>query len=77
MLIINSTLINHINDLYYYADNFPLPYEDDDLDIDLTNRTYYDDYILNINQTFNLTNSDVIIIIINIFIFKSIFIYYF
>jgi hypothetical protein len=56
MIIINSTLINPTNDLYDYSDNFPLPYEDEEL----TNRTYYDDYFLNNNQTFNVTNSDVI-----------------
>ncbi len=39
MIIINSTLINPTNDLYDYSDNFPLPYEDEEL----TNRTYYDD----------------------------------
>jgi len=56
MMIINSTLINSNNDLYDYSDNFPLPY----IDEELTNRTYYDDYFLNINQTFNVTKSDVI-----------------
>ncbi len=65
-MIINSPLINRSDDFYYDGDNFPLSYEDNDWNIDLTNRTYYDDYILNNSQTFNLTNS-------NVLTFESIF----
>jgi hypothetical protein len=72
MMIINSTLINPNNDLYDYLDNFPLPYED----YDLTNRTFYDDYLLNGNQTFNLTNSD-LTSLSSIFTFSSPFSYIF
>ncbi|CAF1257821.1 unnamed protein product [Rotaria sordida] len=71
---INSTLINR-NDVHdYYADNFPLPYEDDDANLDLTNQTYYDDYLINNNQTFNLTNFDVLSLS-SIFSFSSPFSY--
>jgi hypothetical protein len=71
MMIINSTLNNLNNDFYYYSDHFPLPYEDDDL----INGTYYDDYLLNNNETFNLTNSD--LISSSIFSFSSPFSYIF
>jgi hypothetical protein len=74
MLVKNSTLTNHIDDLYYYADSFPLPNDDDEFNIDLTNRTYYDDYALNSNQTFNLTNSNVLSLS-SIFSFSSPFSY--
>ncbi|CAF1417770.1 unnamed protein product [Adineta steineri] len=73
-MIINSTLIDRNNDLYYYADNFPLPYEDEEWNIDLTNRTYYEDYILNTNQTYNITNTDVLSLS-SIFSFSSPFSY--
>ncbi|UJR24866.1 hypothetical protein I4U23_006235 [Adineta vaga] len=59
-MIINSTLITRGDDLYYYADSFPLPYEDEEWNMDSSNRTFYDDYILNSNnQTLNLTTTDV------------------
>ncbi|CAF2322754.1 unnamed protein product [Rotaria sp. Silwood2] len=73
-MTINSTLINRSDVHDYYADNFPLPYEDDDLNFDITNQTYYDDYIINNNQTFNLTNSDVLSLS-SIFSFSSPFSY--
>src|SRR5438874_2182308 len=69
-MLLNST---RNNDFYDYSDNFPLSYEDNDF---LINRTYYDDYILNNNQTFNLTNSDVLSLS-SIFSFSSPFSYIF
>lgn len=53
-MIINSTINYLNNDLYDYSDHFPLPYEDESI----TNQTYYDDYVLYTNQTFNTTYSD-------------------
>jgi hypothetical protein len=71
-MIVNSTLQYSNNDLYDYSDSFPLPYEDEDI----INRTYYDDYIFNNNQTFNLTNSD-LLSLSSIFSFSSPFSYIF
>jgi hypothetical protein len=59
MIINNATAITRSDDLYYYADNFPLPYDDEEWNIDSSNRTYYDDYLFGNNQTLNLTNADV------------------
>ena len=53
-MFINSTINNLNNDLYDYSDHFPLPYDDESV----TNQTYYDDYVLFGNQTFNSTYSD-------------------
>jgi hypothetical protein len=69
-MLVNSTLRYSNNDFYDYSDNFPLPYEDEDLN----NRTYYDDYLFNNNQTLNLTNSDDYL---SIFSFSSPFSYIF
>ena len=71
-MIINSTIDSLRNDPYEYSDIFPLPYEDDDF----INGTSYDDYMLNSNQTFNSTNSD-LISLSSIFTFSSPFSYIF
>ena len=54
-MITNSTLITRGDELYYYADSFPLPYDDEEWNMDSSNRTYYDEYMFNSNQTSNLT----------------------
>ena len=50
MMINSSILINYNSD---YVDHFPSPYEDFD-------ETYYDNFIFNNNQTFNLTKFDIL-----------------
>lgn len=53
-MILNSTS-NSSNNVYYdYTDNFPLSYDNEEV----INRTYYDDYFLSVNQTFNSTSTD-------------------
>jgi len=57
--MLNSTIFNRNNDVYYNPDHFPLSYEEDDFDsssISL-NRSYYDDILLNYNHTLHKTNS--------------------
>jgi hypothetical protein len=61
--MLNSTLINPNDDIYYNSDSFPLSYEDDDFNsssISL-NRSYYDDFLLNLNPKVNKTNSSSIL----------------
>lgn len=53
-MILNSTP-NSSNNIYYdYIDTFPLSYDNEEV----TNRTYYDEYFLSVNQTFNSTSTD-------------------
>lgn len=53
-MLINSTINYLNNDLYDYSDHFPMPFDDETM----TNQTYYDDYVLFNNQTFNSNYSD-------------------
>ena len=60
MMPINSTLANRSDDLYYDSDRFPLSYEDHDVNTDLINQTYYDDFLLNENSTLSINNGDLL-----------------
>lgn len=55
----NRTIINGPEVLDYYVDRFPLPSEDDDFNLDGSNQTFYDDFIVNETRIWNETNLDV------------------
>jgi hypothetical protein len=74
--MLNSTIFNRNNDVYYNSDTFPSSYDEDDFDSSsiTLNRSYYDDLLLNLNKTnsfsiLSLSSPFTYIILIIIFYF--------
>jgi hypothetical protein len=61
--MLNTTIFYQNYEDYYNTDSFPLSYEEDDFDSSsiLLNRSYYDDFLLNLNHTLNKTTSSSIL----------------
>lgn len=57
--MINRTSIDGPEVFDYYADRFPLSNDDEDFQIDVSNRTFYDDFIVNETQSWNETTIDI------------------